>query len=260
VKIGVCAKVTPDTDTRIKINGTASGIDPAGVKWIVNPYDAFAIEEGVRTQEKNGGSVEIFTVGDKEAETLLRGATGLALGPDGMTLFDPAGAKLDSLGIARVLAAMAKKSGAELLFCGKQAIDDDNVQVPAMLAEILGWAHIAIVTEFAVDGDSVVATRNIGGGIQEVVRAKLPAVITVDKGINTPRYAKLPQIMAAKKKPFTAVKAGDLGLSDAELAPVVETSAWTEPPARAKGRKLSGDAASQVKELVRLLREEAKVI
>jgi len=260
VKIGVCAKVTPDTDTRIRINAAGNGIDEAGVKWIVSPYDSFAIEEAVKTKESQGGDVVIFSIGGANALKALRSG-GLAVGGDSLTLIDDAGAlAADPLATARILAAGAKAEGCELLFCGKQAADDDNGQVPAMIAELLGWEQVSMVTEFSTDGFIFSATRAIGGGIEEKVTGNLPVVITADKGLNTPRYAKLPQIMKAKKKPVNKVSPADLGLSADDMAPAVSLSNWGMPAERAKGRILEGDTQTVVAELIRVLRDEAKVL
>jgi electron transfer flavoprotein beta subunit len=262
VNIAVCAKVAPDTTAQIKTKADGTGIDRAGIKWSVSAYDEFAIEEAVALKEKKkADKVSIFTVGDDEAVNALRPG-GLARGADDMVVCgDPAVMGGDSLTIARALAAMVKAdAGIQLVLCGKQAIDDDNVQVPAMLAELLGWAQVSFVCKFELDGTTFKATRNVGGGVQEVVQGNLPVVITCDKGMNTPRYPKLPDIMKAKSKPVAQKKAGDLGLSAADLAPAVVVSNYQPPAARPKGRQLTGDAAAQVKELVRLLREEAKVI
>jgi electron transfer flavoprotein beta subunit len=260
MKIGVCMKVTPDTDTRIKINASADGIDPAGVKWIVSPYDMFAVEEAIRTKEAHGGEVVIFSVSNDSAIAQLRGG-GLALGADRATLInDPAALASDSLGVARALAAAITRDECSLVFCGKQAIDDDNVQVPAMMAELLGWAQVSFVNEFETDGSTFKASRSVGSGTIEVVTGDLPVVITADKGLNTPRYAKLPAIMKAKKKPIEKLSLADLGLEAADVAPAVLVSDYGLPPGRPKGRILEGEVDEQVSELVRLLREEAKVI
>jgi electron transfer flavoprotein beta subunit len=260
MKIGVCVKVVPDTDTRVKIAGGSTGIDESGIKWIVSPYDAFAVEEAVLTKEKHGGEVVLLSVGAADWQTPMR-ASGLAVGADrGVIVDDPATKGTDALGVARVLAAAARAEGIELLFTGKQAIDDDNVQVPAMVAELLGWPHVSFVSEFSTDGATFTATRNIGGGTLEVLSGSLPVVITAERGLNTPRYAKLPAIMAAKKKPIAVSSLTDLGLSADDVAPAVHLSGFDLPPARPSGRKLDGDVDAMVAQLVRLLREEAKVI
>ncbi len=259
MKVGVCIKSTPDTDTRIKIGPGAAGIDPAGIKWIISPYDSFALEQGALTKEKLGGECVLFSVGGADASKNLR--DGLAVGADrGVLVDDPALKGTDSLGIARALAAAIQAEGIELVFTGKQAIDDDNVQVPAMVAELLGWPHVSMVSEISIEGDTFTAVRSVGAGAREKVRGKLPAVITADRGLNSPRYAKLPDIMKAKAKKLDTKNLAAIGLSAADVAPAVAVSAYTPPAERTKGRMITGDAATQAKELVRLLREEAKVI
>jgi electron transfer flavoprotein beta subunit len=260
VKVGVCVKVVPDTDTRIKIAGSGAGIDESGVKWIVSPYDAFAVEEGVATKEAHGGECVLYSVGPQDWGTQIR-ASGLAVGADrGILVDDPGLQGADGLAVARALAAAVAADGIEVLFTGKQAIDDDNVQVPAMVAEFLGWPHVSFVSSFKIEGTSFTATRNVGGGVQEVVSGLLPVVITADRGLNNPRYAKLPDIMKAKKKPVDTKTLADLGLTSADVAPGSTITGWSLPPERSKGRKLSGDVDTMVAELVRLLREEAKVL
>lgn len=259
MKVGVCIKSTPDTDTRIKLAGDGAGIDPAGIKWVISPYDLFAIEQGAQTKEKLGGECVLFSVGSGDTGKNLR--DGLALGADrAVQVDDPAMKGADGLGVARALAAAIKAEGMEIVFTGKQAIDDDNVQVPAMVAELLDWPHVSMVTEFSTDGKTFTAVRGVGGGARERVTGSLPVVISADRGMNTPRFAKLPEIAKAKAKKLDVKKVEALGLSAADVAPAVQLSAFGLPPARAKGVKIAGDAATQVKELVRLLREEAKVL
>ena len=257
MKVGVCVKSTPDTDTRVKIAG--EGIDPAGIKWVISPYDTFALEQGAQTREKFGGECVLFSVGSGDVSKNLR--DGLAIGADRAVLVDdPAMKGADSLGVARALAKAIAAEGMEIVFCGKQAIDDDNVQVPAMIAELLDWPHVSMVTELVIDGDGYTAVRSVGGGAREKVSGKLPVLITAERGLNTPRYAKLPDIMKAKSKKLDVKKIADLGLSADDVAPALAVSGWGLPADRAKGRMIPGDAQAQVTELVRLLREEAKVI
>lgn len=261
MKIGICAKVTPDTDTRIKILG--DGIDPAGVKWVVSPYDLFAVEEAIRTQEALGDSVEEvvgYSVGPESVITQMRQSC-LALGADRAVIVSGEAAEsTDSLGVARCLAKAIERDQVSLVFCGKVAVDDDNTQVPSMIAALLDWELLSRVSAFETDGSSFTATRNLDGGIQEVVQGSLPVVITADRGLNTPRYAKLPAIMKAKRKPVDQLTGSELGLTDEDLAPHVRETAWSLPEDRPSGRILEGELSAQVKELVRLLREEAKVI
>ena len=260
MKIGICAKVTAETDARLSPSADGSSFEFTG-KTVVGPYDAFAVEEAVLNKEKHGGEIAVFTVG-KSADVLsqLRGSA-LALGVDkAVVIEDPALETTDSLGVARALAKAIEKEGCNLVFCGKQAVDDDNVQVPAMVAEFLGWAQVSRVVEFALDGDTFTATRSMDGGIRQVVTGSLPALITAERGLNTPRYAKLPAIMKAKKKPVDTLDLSALGLAAGDVAAQVEVSAYGAPPERPKGRILEGDTDAVVAELVKVLREEAKVI
>jgi len=264
VKIGVCLKQVPATDTRIKINGDGSGIETGDVKWEINTYDEFALEAGLQLKDaKMAKNVVIFTFGGKSCEKSIR--DGLARGATGaVRLDDAAFAGSDALGVARALAAALQKEGVDLVLCGKQAVDDDNSQVPAMIAELMGCAQISFISDLEVAGDTVTAHRAMGGGDSHVVRAALPVVLTCDKGLNTPRFASLKGIMMAKRKKIAVYGAADLGLDAGSVGAagaVVETSAYTLPPARPAGRIIEGDSPeAKVAELVRLLREEAKVI
>ncbi len=260
MKIGICAKVTADTDARLSPSADGSSFEFTG-KTVVGPYDMFAVEEAVLNKEKHGGEIAVFTVGKSDdVLSQLRGSV-LALGADkAVVIEDDALGATDSLGVARALAKAIEKEGCNLVFCGKQAIDDDNVQVPAMLAEVLGWAQVSRVVEFSVEGDTFRATRGMDGGVRQVVEGSLPVVITAERGLNTPRYAKLPAIMKAKKKPVETVDLAALGLSAGDVASRVETSQYGAPPERPKGRILEGDTDTVVAELVKVLREEAKVI
>lgn len=260
MKVGLCAKVTADTDARLKASADGSSFEVNG-KVVVGPYDAFAVEEAIKTKEKFKCEVVSFTVGGgDEVVAQLRG-TVLALGADkAVVVSDPALAGTDSLGVARALAAAIKKEGCDVVFCGKQAIDDDNVQVPAMVAELLGWAQVSRVVELEIEGNDFKATRSMDGGVREVVAGSLPAVFTAERGLNTPRYPKLPAVIAAKKKPLETPDLAALGLSGGDVAAKAVTSAYGAPPERPKGRKLEGDVDTMVKELVRLLRDEAKVL
>lgn len=264
MKIGVCLKQVPATDTAIKVNGDASGIVTDDVKWIVNPYDEYALEAALQLKEAGKASgVVVFSLGAADAEARIK--DGLARGADeAVRLDDAAFAGSDSLGVARVLAAAAKKAEVGLLLCGRQAIDTDNWQVPAMVAEVLGWGQISAISTLEVDGDAATATRAAGGGSSHVVRTGLPAVLTCDKGLNTPRFATLKGIMMAKRKKIAVWGAADLGLDGDDVGAAgasVTVSNYAPPPARPAGRIIDGDsAAAKAKELVRVLREEAKVI
>jgi len=263
VIIGVCLKQVPASDSRIKIDGSGAGVDASDLKMEINPYDEFALEEALKLKDaKVAKKVIVLTVGGSDSEQRIRDA--LARGADdAVRLDDAAFAGSDSLGIARILAAAAQKEGVGLILAGKQAIDDDNSQVPAMVAELLGWPQVTVVDKLELDGGSFKAWRQSGGGVRDVVTGSLPAVISADKGMNTPRYAKLRGIMMAKRKKIPVYDAAALGLDPASVgaagAKVTQVN-WSEPPARPPGRILSGEVPSMVKELVTLLRDEAKVL
>jgi len=267
MKIGVCLKVVPSTSSRIKVADEKTGIDTTDFKWEMNPYDAFALEEALLAK-KSGHASEViaFTIAgsqpEKESIRKLRDA--LALGADRAVLLDdPAFHGSDSLGVARILAAALSGEGVELVFCGKQAVDDDNYQVPAMIAELLGWPQIQTVDKFEWAGGKVKGWSPVGGGTRHVVEASLPAVISADKALNKPGFPKLIAIRKAKSKPLDTKGAGDLGLdpnSVGSAAAKVTVTRWLPPAARPTGRMIEGDSDSQVAELVRLLRDEAKVL
>ncbi|TNE85794.1 MAG: electron transfer flavoprotein beta subunit/FixA family protein [Deltaproteobacteria bacterium] len=258
MKIGVCAKISPHADARIKIKSDGSGVDTAGEKLVVGDYDEYAVEEAIRTKEAVGGDVTAFSVGPASDEKLIRSGA-LALGCDSAVLIsgdDAEGA--GALGTAKLLAAAIKEAGCEVVFTGKASTDGGSSQMGAMLAELLGWAHVSQVTEFALDGGNFKATRNMDAGVRQIVSGSLPAVITCEDGLNEPRYPKLPDIMKAKRKPLAKKSAGDYGVG--AIAPTSNQSNYAPPPPRPPSRIIEGDAASAASELVRLLREEAKVL
>jgi len=263
VKIGVLMKQVPDSETKIKVKGDGSGIETADTKYIMNPYDEFAVEEALKLQAQLKGEVVVLSFGPKRVEEAMRNA--LAMGVDRGVRIDDAGIEgTDSLGTARLLAAAAKAEGIELLFAGKQAIDDDAAQVPQIVAELLDWPHVTVVDKFEAHGDgTATVSRRVGGGAREVIKVELPAVISADKGLNTPRYASLPGIMKAKKKPIDVKTSDAVGIPASELGVAgakVKVTGYSLPPARKAGRVLKGDLQQNVAELVRLLHEEAKVI
>jgi electron transfer flavoprotein beta subunit len=258
MKILVAVKQVPDTATAVKIGADPKSIDTAGITWIVSPYDEFAVEEALRIKEKRGGGeVVAVAVGPERAKEALRSC--LAMGCDRAIHVDDPGTELDTLATARVLAAVAKQEAPQLLLCGRQAIDDDMGAVPAEVAELLGWPCAYWIMEAAVDADAttVRAARQVEGGL-EVFDLPLPAVLTAQKGLNEPRYPTLKGIMGAKKKEIKVLKPADLGI--ASEPPQLAVVTLEALPPRPPGRILQGDVPTAVKELVRVLREEAKVI
>jgi electron transfer flavoprotein beta subunit len=246
----VCVKQVADTETRVKVAGDGRSLDPAGVTWILNPYDEFALEQALRVREAQGsGEVVVVSLGGPGVQTTLRSA--LAMGADrGIHLHGDAPPS-DPLQVARALAGAIQGLGADLVWLGKQAVDGDAAQVGPMLATLLDRPCVTAIASFALDGTRARVEREIEGG-REVVEVDLPAVFTADKGLNEPRYASLKGIMAAKKKPIeeSTVTPG---------APVLEVLGLTLPPARSAGR-IVGQGVEGVAELVRVLRHEAKVI
>ncbi|MBX6363190.1 MAG: electron transfer flavoprotein subunit beta/FixA family protein [Gemmatimonadetes bacterium] len=249
MKIFVCVKRVPDTEARIKIGADGRSIDPAGIKFIISPYDEYALEAALRLKEAQGeGEVTVVSVGDAAAAEQLRSA--LAMGADAAVLLKGA-PTTDGLATAKALAAELASSGADLILCGMRAVDDDQQQVGPMLAELLDLPCVTAVTEFQVEGGKVVCHREVEGGV-EVVEAPLPAVVTTTKGAHEPRYPSLKGIMAAKKKPLTE-KEAQLGASRIEILSL-------EPPPERPAGRIVGEGPAAVPELVRLLHEEARVL
>lgn len=258
MKIFVCVKQVPDTETKIQIKSDASGIEENGIKWVMNPYDEIAVEEALKLKTAQGdATVTVVTVGPKKrAVDTLR--TALAMGADDAIVVDAA-ESLDSLTTAKALAAAIKKEDASgFVFTGKLAIDDNSAAVGQMLAQYLEIPHASVVSKFTMSGDHAVVEREIEGGAKEVFKLQAPCLIAATKGLNTPRYASLPGIMKAKKKPVKEYALADLGLSDGSGK--VRYSQFQPPPEKPPVKMLGGDADTQVKELVQLLMNEAKVL
>jgi electron transfer flavoprotein beta subunit len=245
----VCIKRVPDSATRVKVDSDRTGLDPAGVKYTLNPYDEFALEEAIRRKEAAGaGTVTVIGLGPAATSETLRSA--LAMGADEAVLLSCEGSH-DGLPVARALAAEIAGREFDLLLFGKQAIDDDNMQVPQMVAEMLGLPCASVVVGLEISGRDAVAKREVEGG-HEIVEFTLPAVVSAQKGLNEPRLPNLKGIMAAKKKPL---EEKDVTLE----APSLELVELEEPPAPAAGR-IVGEGAGAVPELVAALRQEAKVL
>lgn len=260
MKIGVCIKQVPDTTTKITLKDDGTGIKEEGVKFIVSPYDEFAVEEAIRLKEKNAGSeVVVFTFGPKRTQEALRAA--LAMGADRAVHVTSDGlSATDSLGTSKILAKAIQKEQIEILFTGRHAIDDDCAQVSQMVAEKLQWPHVTVVSKFTLDGKNAIVERDVDGGAKEVWSVELPAVFAANKGLNEPRYASLPGIMKAKSKPLAALTITDLGLSENDVKGKVHYSKFQIPSEERKMKIFKENPAQAVAEVVRLLREEAKVI
>ncbi len=235
----VCIKRVPDSEARLRVAADGLTIEASGVKFAMNPYDEFALEEALRLKDQFGeGSV---------SETLR---SALAMGADEGVLLRSEGS-IDGLAVARALADEIATREYDLVLFGKQAIDDDAMQVPAMVAQVLGLPCATVVVDLQIAGGVATARREIEGG-HEIVEFDLPGVVAAQKGLNDPRYPSLKGIMAAKRKPL---EEKDIAM----VEPKIELLALTPPPARPEPQ-IVGEGADAVPELVRRLREEAKVL
>lgn len=257
MRVFVCVKQVPETVTRIKLNPDQSDIDGAGIKWIINPYDEFAIEEAIRFKEKSSEvRVTAITIGPKGRvnNALL---TAMAMGADDSILVD-CPTKGDALSTAKALAkAIEKEGGAHLIFTGKQAIDDNNGAVSQMLAELLDLPHVTVVSRAEYSGEAVELEREVEGGTKEIFKMQLPGVIAANKGLNKPRFASLPGIMKAKKKPIQEYSLEDLGLSGESKVKLTNFALPAEKPAC---QMLEGEPSQQVEQLIDRLQNEAKLL
>lgn len=233
MKILVPVKRVVDYNVKIRVRADGSGVETANVKMSMNPFDEIAVEEAVRLKEK-GKATEVVavTIGPKAAEETLR--TALAIGAD-RALHVPHDGEVQPLAVAKTLAKLVEKEAPQLVILGKQAIDDDCNQTGQMLAALLGWGQATFASKVEMGDGSVTVTREIDGGL-ETLELKLPAIITVDLRLNEPRYASLPNIMKAKKKPLEAVEAAALGV---DLTPRLKTLRVEEPAGRKAGIKVA---------------------
>jgi electron transfer flavoprotein beta subunit len=259
VKCIVCVACVPDTASIVKIAPDGKRIDETGIKWILSPYDEYALEEALKLTETAGGEVTVVTYGPERAEAVLREC--LARGAHNAVHVLGGEATLgDSLTIARVLAAAVKGRPFDLILCGFKGVGTDCGQVGQMLAELLDLPHVANVTTLTVGDGKLAAGREVEGG-QEQVEAPLPALLTAQKGLNEPRYAALKGIMAAKRKPVEKLQVGALGVTEG-AEPFYTVRAMELPPAKTAGTIIKGeeDPRAAAAELIRLLRHEAKAI
>ncbi|MCX5888685.1 MAG: electron transfer flavoprotein subunit beta/FixA family protein [Deltaproteobacteria bacterium] len=259
----VLLKQVPDTETVIKIGPDGKSIVTNDIKWVINPYDEYAVEAALRLKDSQGAHVTILSLGPQRAIESIRSA--LAMGADqGVLVDDPATEGSDALGKARILAAALKGIPFDLIVGGHRAVDDDENQVGIMVAELLAVPHLALAVALTVENGQVRIDRPIEGA-KLTLEAPLPAMVTFGgaHAVWNPRYASLPGIMKAKKKPLEVKKLADLGLTPDQVgaaAAKVKVSVLEMPTPRQAGVKVEGDTAGKARELVRLLHEEAKVI
>lgn len=249
MKILVPIKRVVDYNVKVRVKSDHSGVELSGVKMSINPFDEIAVEEAVRLREA-GAATEVVAVscGTSASQETLRNA--LAMGADRAILVET-DAELQPLAVAKLLQAVAEREQPQMVICGKQAIDDDANQTGQMLAALMGWPQATFASKVVIDGAVVRVTREIDGGL-ETIELKMPALVTADLRLNEPRYATLPNIMKAKKKPLEVLPAAELGV---DITPRLRHVRHAEPAARKGGVKVA-----DVAELVNKLRNEAKVI
>jgi electron transfer flavoprotein beta subunit len=253
MKILVPVKRVIDYNVKVRVKADGSGVDLANVKMSMNPFDEIAVEEAIRLKEKGlAEEVIVVSIGVKQSQETLR--TALAMGADRAILIEATAdvqQDIEPLAVAKLLAAVVKEEAPGLVICGKQAIDNDMNATGQMLSALLGWSQATFASELAVDGEHAVVTREVDGGLQ-TIRVKMPTIITVDLRLNEPRYASLPNIMKAKKKPLDEKTSADYGVDVTPRLTIVKT---VEPQGRKAGVKVAN-----VAELIAKLKDEAGVI
>ena len=250
MNILVCVSHVPDTTTRINVAADGKSMDPAGVKFILNPFDEFAVEEALRLRDKHKGEVTAISVGADNAKEAIRQA--LAMGADRGILVK--GEKIDSFQVAAMLADAIKPLNPDLILLGKQSIDFDGMEIAPMLSELLNLPAAMVAVSLTIDGNKATVEKEVEGG-REVIELTMPCIVAAQKGLNDPRYPSLPNIMKAKQKPIQEI-AGNAGASRTEILQM------TKPEKKRANKilKSDGNGAAAAQELARLLHEDAKVI
>jgi electron transfer flavoprotein beta subunit len=257
MKIYVCVKHVPDTAARISLKDETSYEDAVAIKFVMNPYDEYGVEEAVELAKANDGEVIVVTIGKAAAIASLRAA--LAMGANRGIHVQTDQQFLDSAVASQALKKAIEQDGqADLIFAGKQSVDNEGLQTQYRLAAEMDMAVVNGVVALSIEGDKVKAEREIGEGSREVLELSLPCVIGVTKGLNTPRYPKLPDIMKAKKKEVKTIDLSELGIdmSGANL----ELRKLEEAPSRSAAKMLSGSIPEMTKEFLRIMKEEEKVL
>ena len=257
MEIVVLVKQVPDTESLIQIADDGVSIKTDTIKWVMNPYDELAVGEALKLREDRGGTVTILSMGPQKTQETIR--TALAMGADkGIHIKDGAPERYDALATAKILSAAIKEIPYDIIIAGQRAVDQDNYQVPSAVAEYLGIPQVSMVVKAKVADGKIQCHRTIEGGTI-IVDAQLPALFTTQRGLNEPRYASLPGIMKAKKKPLNVKTLVDLGLETIECK--VKVKAFDLPLERQPVRMIEGDSAEIIStELVRLLHEETGLI
>lgn len=257
MNIYVLLKRTFDTEEKITITG--GRIDEDGAEFIINPYDEYAVEEAIQVRDEHGGEITVITIGGEDAEKQLR--TALAMGADKAVLInveDDLEIK-DQYTTAKILATYLEDKDPDLILAGNVAIDNGTGQVGPRVADLLGIPYVTTITDLKIDGEKVTVVRDVEGD-EETIETTLPLLVTAQQGLNEPRYPSLPGIMKAKKKPLEELELDDLDLDEDDVEAKTKTIEVFLPPQKSEGKILEGELADQVKELVSLLHNDAKVI
>ncbi len=254
MKIAVLVKSVPDTASELQVTPDGKSVATAQLKHVMSPYDEHAVEQAIRLKESHGAEVVVVSAGPPESKETIR--TALAMGADAGVWADTGqAAGLTAPGTARLLAAVIKEIAPDLVFAGKQAVDDDGAQVPERVAELLGMAHASVITRFELSGSTAEVDREVEGG-QITLEVPLPALFTMQKGINTPRYPTLPNIMKAKKKEIRESRPEQSGAATGGL----EVLGMSLPRQQRLCKVIDGDGGERAKTLVRILMEDEKVV
>jgi electron transfer flavoprotein beta subunit len=260
MEIIVLLKQVPSTEALVEVDESGKAIKTEDINWVISPYDEFAVEEALRIKEAQGGTVTIVTVGLDKAQEAMR--TAMAMGADkGVLINDPAAVGRDGLATAKVLSAVVKTMTYDVIVAGQRAVDGEGYQVATAVAELLEIPSVTLVIKQEVIDGKIRCTRTVEGGTV-TIEAPLPALFTTQRGLNEPRYASLPGVMKAKKKPLEVKNLADIDLDAAALDTAkAEVVALSSPPKRKAGRMIEGETAqAKAEALVKALHEEAKVI
>jgi electron transfer flavoprotein beta subunit len=252
MKLLVCLKQVPDMESKFRIDGEGVWYERTDLAWRMNEYDEYGVEQAVRVKERSGGDLTVLCIGpDRVKETMKKA---LAMGCDrGVHLLDDTVHRRDPLAIAGLIADFARDQGFDLIFCGMQSQDRGSAQVGPMVAELLGIEAVTTIVDFTLDGQTLVVKRELEGGVRAVVKTVLPALVTCQLGLNTPRYPTLPNIMKAKKKELLSIVAA------ATTPEAVQTIRMGLPEKKGGGLILEGDAADIAERLIKILKEKTGI-
>ena len=255
MNILVCIKQVPDMESKFKVNGEGSWYDSADLAWRMNEYDEYAVEQAVQLKEKIGGNLTVLCIGPERVKETMKKA--LAMGCDrGVHVADDEFFKKDPFSIATIIAEFAKTKSFDLIFTGMQSQDRGSAQVGVITAEILGMPSVTTIVSFAFDNETITVKRELEGGVKAVIKAPIPALVTCQLGLNTPRYPTLPNIMKAKKKELLSIPVADL----LNVSAHQETTSLYFPEKKGGGLVLEGDLGDLVEKLIYILKEKTAVL